>query len=122
LRLAGQPLFLIPFSIGNVLRALFSGPLFDAMAAADDHWHLRRFGSTVDRDRLVVRARLAHGDDDDRLGINIFFFASAEASSPYLTVSELFPLEGARWRLPSSMPSARRLQSHRHRFQRFDRD
>jgi MFS family permease len=38
----------------------------------------------------------------------IFFFASAGASSAYLTVSEIFPMEAARWRSRSSTPSAPR--------------
>jgi MFS family permease len=88
------PLFLIPFSVGNVLGPLLLGPLFD----------------TVGRRVMIASTYIASGVllivtgflfQYDLLSAStmtlcwcvIFFFASAGASSAYLTVSELFPLE-----------------------------
>ena len=44
-------------------------------------------------DRLVLSRRNAHGTNADLAWTVIFFVASAAASSAYLTVSEIFPLE-----------------------------
>ena len=45
----------------------------------------------------------------------IFFFASAAASSAYLTVSETFLWKFGRWPSPSSMPWAQALKASLHR-------
>jgi MFS family permease len=88
------PLYLIPFSIGNFLGPIVLGPLFDTLG--------RRvmISSTyiVSGVLLIVTGQLFVNDS---LSANqmtvawclIFFFASAGASSAYLSVSELFPLE-----------------------------
>jgi MFS family permease len=88
------PLYLIPFSVGNVLGPLVLGPLFDILG--------RRvmISSTyiVSGGLLLVTGQLFVHDVVDATGMTIawcviFFFASAGASSAYLTVSECFPLE-----------------------------
>jgi MFS family permease len=45
----------------------------------------------------------------------IFFFASAAASSAYLTAREIFPWRRGRWRSPSFMPWARRWAARQRR-------
>jgi MFS family permease len=88
------PLYLIPFAVGNFLGPLVLGPLFDILG--------RRvmisstyIGSGV---LLIVTGQLFVHDVLSANGMTvawcvIFFFASAGASSAYLSVSELFPLE-----------------------------
>ena len=59
-----------------------------------DHRHLRAFRHAHGRGRLGLRAGLAQrGASRPPPGRGIFFFASAAASSAYLTVGETFPLE-----------------------------
>jgi len=87
-------LYLLPFALGN-----FAGPLL-----------LGRFFDTIGRRQMVTATYLVSGllliltgslfDHRDLSAVSqtvlwsvIFFFASAAASSAYLTVSELFPLE-----------------------------
>ena len=88
------PLYLIPFSIGNILGPLLLGPLFDSVG--------RRvmISSTyiISGVLLVITGILFTQDVLSATTMTIcwcviFFFASAGASSAYLTVSELFPLE-----------------------------
>src|SRR5207302_517182 len=88
------PLFLIPFSVGNVLGPLLLGPLFDTAG--------RRvmISSTyiISGVLLIVTGLLFTHDMLSATTMTlcwcaIFFFASAGASAAYLTVSELFPLE-----------------------------
>ena len=87
-------LYLIPFAIGNVLGPLTIGRLFDTIG--------RRVMITFTY--VVSGALLALTGWLFTLGVLdattqtiawcvIFFFASAGASSAYLTVSEIFPLE-----------------------------
>jgi MFS family permease len=86
--------YLIPFAIGNVLGPLTIGRLFDTIG--------RRVMITFTY--IVSGALLAFTGWLFTLGVLdattqtiawcvIFFFASAGASSAYLTVSEIFPLE-----------------------------
>jgi MFS family permease len=87
-------LYIFPFALGNVLGPLLLGPLFDR----------------VGRRRMIALTYVLAGvglaltgvafmaDALDALGqalcwSGVFFFASAAASSAYLTVSEVFPLE-----------------------------
>ena len=87
-------LYLLPFAAGNFLGPLLLGPLFD----------------TVGRRPMIAGTYLASGVllagtavlfDAGRLDATgqtvawtiVFFFASAAASSAYLTVGESFPLE-----------------------------
>src|SRR5262249_27733160 len=59
-----------------------------------DRVHLYDFRATPRRQRLFIydRRNVRH-HPDDRGWTVIFFFASAAASSAYLTISETFPLE-----------------------------
>ena len=87
-------LYIVPFAIGNVLGPLLLGPLFDS----------------VGRRRMIAATYALSGISLALTGIAfvqdvfdattltlawsvVFFFASAAASSAYLTVSECFPLE-----------------------------
>jgi MFS family permease len=88
------PLYLIPFAVGNVLGPLLLGPLFDIVGR-----------KVMISSTYIISGLLLLGTGwlfvDDRLSAStmtlcwcsIFFFASAGASSAYLTVSEVFPLE-----------------------------
>jgi MFS family permease len=88
------PLYLIPFAVGNFFGPLLLGPLFDTLG--------RRvmipftyIGSGL---LLIVTGQLFVDDVLTQTTMTIawcviFFFASAGASSAYLSVSELFPLE-----------------------------
>jgi MFS family permease len=88
------PYYFFPFAIGNLLGPLILGPLFDTVG--------RRkmiFGTyTISGLLLLVSAWLFNGGHlsattQTVMWSIIFFFASAGASSAYLTVSEIFPLE-----------------------------
>jgi MFS family permease len=88
------PLFLIPFAVGNLLGPLVLGPLFDSVGRRV----MISFTYIASGVLLLITGVLfVH----NALSANtmticwcvIFFFASAGASSAYLTVSELFPME-----------------------------
>ncbi|WP_427914668.1 MFS transporter [Ramlibacter sp. MMS24-I3-19] len=87
-------LFIVPFALGNVLGPLVLGPLFD-------HWGRRRMiAATYGLSGVALLATgaafLAGWLDamSQTLAWSVvFFLASAAASSAYLTVSEVFPLE-----------------------------
>ncbi|MFL5955479.1 MAG: MFS transporter [Gaiellaceae bacterium] len=88
------PLFLIPFSVGNILGPLILGPLFDSIGRKP----MIVFTYVSSGVLLIVAGELFvhHVLNATTMTIawcTIFFFASAGASSAYLTVSELFPLE-----------------------------
>jgi MFS family permease len=88
------PLFLIPFAVGNVLGPLLLGPLFDSIGRKA----MITFTYIASGVLLIVAGELfVHGvltaTTMTIAWCVIFFFASAGASSAYLTVSELFPLE-----------------------------
>jgi MFS family permease len=88
------PLFLIPFSIGNVLGPLLLGPLFDTVGRRP----MITLTYVTSGVLLVITGFLFTQDVLTATTMTIawcviFFFASAGASSAYLTVSELFPLE-----------------------------
>ncbi|HUO81710.1 MAG TPA: MFS transporter [Gammaproteobacteria bacterium] len=87
-------LYLVPFAVGNVLGPLLLGPLFDL-------WGRRvMITSTyaitgvliLATGQLFVNGMLDATTQTIAWSI-VFFFASAAASSAYLTVSEVFPLE-----------------------------
>jgi MFS family permease len=86
--------YILPFALGNFAGALLLGPLFDtigrkpmiAFTYAISGLLLALVGYLF-RDGLVDAAELT------ACWTGIFFFASAAASSAYLTVSESFPLE-----------------------------
>lgn len=88
------PLYFFPFAVGNLLGPLLLGPLFDT-------WGRRKMvlltygGAGI---ILAVSALLFQADALTAVTQTIFwcaafFLASAGASSAYLTVSEIFPLE-----------------------------
>jgi MFS family permease len=87
-------LFIVPFALGNVLGPLLLGPLFDR----------------IGRRRMIAATYALSGIALALTGVGfltgvldaatqtlawsaVFFLASAAASSAYLTVSEVFPLE-----------------------------
>jgi MFS family permease len=86
--------YLLPFAVGNFLGPLLLGPLFDSIGRkpmiattyAVSGILLAGIGYLFSRN-MVSAETLTAG------WMLIFFFASAAASSAYLTVSEIFPLE-----------------------------
>jgi MFS family permease len=87
-------LYLLPFAVSNFLGALLLGPLFDL-------WGRRQMIATtyaVAGALLAVTAvlfvnGLLDATTQTLAWSLVFFFASAAASSAYLTVSESFPVE-----------------------------
>jgi MFS family permease len=87
-------LYIFPFAAGNVLGPLLLGPLFDRigrrrMIAAT--YALAGLGLLATGAGFLAGAFDARGQALAWSGV--FFLASAAASSAYLTVSEVFPLE-----------------------------
>jgi MFS family permease len=87
-------LYLLPFAAGNLLGPLLLGPLFDTLGRrlmisltyAVSGVLLAITGYAMARGWLTATTQTA-------LWCAVFFVASAAASSAYLTVSELFPVE-----------------------------
>ena len=87
-------LYFIPFAIGNLLGPLILGPLFDSIGR-------RKMisGTYLLSGILLVITAIAFDKGlltaftQTMCWCVIFFFASAGASSAYLTVSEIFPME-----------------------------
>ena len=87
-------LYLIPFAISNFIGPVILGPWFD-------HWSRRGMITltyAVSGLLLLVTAAMFHEGWLTAMSLTVafavvFFFASAAASSAYLTVSESFPLE-----------------------------
>jgi MFS family permease len=87
-------LYLLPFAAGNLLGPIVLGRLFDT-------WGRRpMIASTYAASAVLIAFTgyaLAHGwlsaTTQTALWCAVFFVASAAASSAYLTVSELFPVE-----------------------------
>jgi MFS family permease len=87
-------LFILPFALGNFLGPLVLGPLFD-------HWGRRQMIAATYALSGVTLALTGIGFVQEWLDATtmtlawsvVFFLASAAASSAYLTVSEVFPLE-----------------------------
>ena len=91
---ASTQYFFFPFAIGNLLGPLLLGHLFDTWGRRQ--MILLTYG--VSAVVLAVSAVLFHMDVLSATTQTVFwcvsfFFASAGASSAYLTVSEIFPLE-----------------------------
>jgi MFS family permease len=87
-------LYIFPFALGNVLGPLLLGPLFDRLGRR------RMIAATYGLSGLTLLATgfaFMQGWLDARgqtlAWSGVFFLASAAASSAYLTVSEVFPLE-----------------------------
>ena len=88
------PYYFFPFAVGNLLGPLLLGHLFDVVGRRKMIFATYG-GSGV---LLLVAAWLFHSGvltavTQTIIWSVIFFFASAGASSAYLTVSEIFPLE-----------------------------
>ena len=91
---AGVGWYVLPFAVGNFLGPLLLGRLFDVLG--------RRImisstyavsGLLLAGNALAFRYGLLSAPTQTAVWMVIFFFASAAASSAYLTVSETFPLE-----------------------------
>jgi MFS family permease len=87
-------LYLIPFAVGNLLGPAILGPLFDTVGRRP------MIVATYGGSGLLLAGMgvaLAHGwftaTTQTLAWCIVFFVASAAASSAYLTVSELFPVE-----------------------------
>ena len=86
--------YLLPFAIGNFLGPLLLGPLFDRIGRKPMIASTYAISGVL----LAIVGYLFREDMVDARQLTlcwsgIFFFASAAASSAYLTVSESFPLE-----------------------------
>ena len=87
-------LFILPFALGNFLGPLVLGPLFDTLGRRvmiTATYALSALGLAV-TGYAFVRGWL-DATTQTAAWSAIFFLASAAASSAYLTVSEVFPLE-----------------------------
>jgi MFS family permease len=87
-------LFILPFALGNLLGPLLLGPLFDRvgrrrMIAAT----YALSGVALALTGLAFMQGLFDATTQTLAWSAVFFLASAAASSAYLTVSEVFPLE-----------------------------
>ena len=87
--------YFFPFAIGNLLGPLLLGPLFDTVGRRKmilgTYVHLRR--PAARSARVLFHDGALNATTQTVFWCVIFFFASAGASSAYLTVSEIFPLE-----------------------------
>jgi MFS family permease len=88
------PLYLIAFAVGNLAGPLLLGHLFDTIGRKPmiaGTYILS--GVLLAISALLFNAQLLNATTQTIAWCVIFFFASAGASSAYLTVSEIFPLE-----------------------------
>jgi MFS family permease len=87
-------LYIFPFAVGNLLGPWLLGPLFDAIGRKPmiAFTYLVSAALLVGTGVLFVNGALTATTITICWSI-IFFFASAGASSAYLTVSEIFPME-----------------------------
>jgi MFS family permease len=88
------PLFFLPFALGNLAGPLVLGHLFDTLGRRKMIAGTYLISATI----LAVSGYLfwigaLNAVTQTILWCVVFFFASAAASSGYLTVSEIFPLE-----------------------------
>ena len=86
--------YMLPFALGNFLGPLILGPLFDTIGRKK----MIAFTYAISGVLLAIVGLLFREAMLDAVTLTvcwsvIFFFASAAASSAYLTVSESFPLE-----------------------------
>ena len=86
--------YMLPFALGNFLGPLILGPLFDTIGRKK----MIAFTYAISGVLLAIVGFLFREAMLDAVQLTvcwsvIFFFASAAASSAYLTVSESFPLE-----------------------------
>ena len=88
------PLYFLPFALGNLLGPLLLGHLFDTIGRRK--MILATYGGSgilLFITAFLFNAGVLTATTQTILWCVIFFFASAGASSAYLTVSEIFPLE-----------------------------
>ncbi len=86
--------YLLPFAIGNVLGPLLIGRLFDTIGRKPMIVATYAIsGILLALTGALFRAGLLNAQTQTIAWTAIFFVASAAASSAYLTVSEIFPLE-----------------------------
>jgi MFS family permease len=86
--------YLLPFAIGNVLGPLLIGRLFDTIGRKPMIVATYAIsGVLLAISGALFRAGLLNAQTQTLAWMAIFFVASAAASSAYLTVSEIFPLE-----------------------------
>jgi len=87
-------LYLLPFAIGNFLGPLLLGRLFDSIGRKPMiAFTYAASGVLLAATALLFERELLDATGQTIAWMVIFFFASAAASSAYLTVSESFPLE-----------------------------
>jgi MFS family permease len=87
-------LYIFPFAAGNVLGPLLLGPLFDRLGRRvmiTATYGLSGLGLALTG--LAFMADVLDASMQTLAWSAVFFLASAAASSAYLTVSEVFPLE-----------------------------
>ncbi|MQA84062.1 MAG: MFS transporter [Streptosporangiales bacterium] len=91
---SSAPWYLIPFAIGNFLGPVMLGPLFDTVGRVQmiSGTYILSGALLLITGQLFVAGVLTPVTQTVLWAI-VFFFASAGASSAYLTVSEIFPME-----------------------------
>lgn len=87
-------LYLLPFAVGNFLGPIVLGPFFDIVGRRQMIASCYALSALI----LVLTGwlfahRMLSSTSQTALWTVMFFFASPAASSAYLTVSEIFPLE-----------------------------
>ena len=86
--------YLLPFALGNVLGPLLLGHLFDTIGRKQMITATYALaGVLLALTAWLFRAGMLAAETQTLAWTVIFFVASAAASSAYLTVSEIFPLE-----------------------------
>jgi MFS family permease len=91
---SAAPWYLLAFAAGNLLGPLTLGRLFDTVgrkAMISGTYFVS--GGLLILTAFLFNAGVLNAGTQTVLWVAIFFFASAGASSAYLTVSEIFPLE-----------------------------
>ena len=87
-------LYFFPFAIGNLLGPLLLGPLFDTIGRRRMIFSTYALaGSVLLVSAYLFKIGMLTAQTHTIFWCVSFFFASAGASSAYLTVSEIFPLE-----------------------------
>ncbi|PWH06130.1 MFS transporter [Brachybacterium endophyticum] len=87
-------LYMIPFAIGNLLGPLLLGPLFDTVGRRKMIFGTYALAAVIlSASAICFSMDLLTATTHTVFWCIAFFFASAGASSAYLTVSEVFPLE-----------------------------
>jgi MFS family permease len=87
-------LYILPFAVGNFLGPVFLGPLFDTIGRRPmiSGTYLAS-GLLLAASGWLFQQGILSASGQTIAWMVVFFFASAAASSAYLTVGETFPLE-----------------------------